>query len=246
MIHRSYFVLSFLLVTSWVLVPRQTMSQTVGEWSRIAKPLSVFPKSQKVQIEAPDKRTVAVIEDLNLLVLQDGKKLPGIEDEGFVGPAELGWSSDSKGFFVTWSDGGTVGTWQTFVYLIEEGRVSRVNVSKEVERDFKKSYECFEAEAPNIAGLNWLHGSRRLLLVAEVPPHSSCPQMGLFAGYIVSVPGGKIIERLNQRQLTAAWADIWEGESVTNTEKRGHPLGMTISGTLLTRWNNFVPRFSKW
>jgi hypothetical protein len=91
------------------------------------------------------------------------------------------------------------------VYLIEEARVRRVNVEKEVERDFKKHYKCMDPEEPNIAGLKWIHDSRSILLIAEVPPHSSCPEMGKLMGYTVSVPNGKILEQFTQQRLRTVW-----------------------------------------
>ncbi|MBI4525852.1 MAG: hypothetical protein HY695_18805 [Deltaproteobacteria bacterium] len=178
----------------------------LGEWSKEANSLLVYaPEPRKIQFTAPDKKTVAVIDGTNLFVVRGGNKLSGIEDEGFLDPAELGWASDSKGFFVTWSDGGSVGWWQTFVYLVEKERVRRINVTKEVEREFKKHYKCTDSEDPNIGAIKWLKGSRNLLVVAEVPPHSTCPQMGLFMGYIVSVPSGKILEQFSQQRLKSVW-----------------------------------------
>jgi hypothetical protein len=190
-----------------------------GMWSNEAKSLSYFPKPQQIRIDAPDKRTVAVLDGLKLLVLRDGKKLPGIEDEGVVGPAELAWAPDSKGFFITWSDGGWVGTWRTDVYLIEKERVRRVDVTQEVKRESKKNYKGIKPEALNIAAVKWLKGSRNLVLVGEVPPSSFYPEMGKVIGYIVSVPSGKIVEQFGERRLKAVWGR-YLGPRLSREEKK--------------------------
>jgi hypothetical protein len=92
-----------------------------------------YPGSESVSVSAPDKRTVVTIEGIDVLVRRSGKTLPGIEGEAILPLAELAWSPDSKAFFITWSEGGSVGQWLTYVYLIEEEKVRRVNVVKDVE-----------------------------------------------------------------------------------------------------------------
>ncbi len=174
-----------------------------GMWSKEAKSLG-RQENQKLHISAPDKKTVAVV-DGGLLVMREGKELPGTEDTGVVHLAELGWAPDSKAFFIVWSDGGWVGTWRTSVYLIEEQRVRRVDVTQEVKRESKENYRHIKPEALNIAAVKWLKGSRNLLLVGEVPPSSFYPEMGKVIGYTVSVPSGKIIEQFSQKRLRAVW-----------------------------------------
>jgi hypothetical protein len=125
--------------------------------------------------------------------------------------AEVGWASDSCAFFITQSDGGAVGTWNTDAYLLTPLGLRKVAVSDGVRKDFMKRYNCDVwgdqrgNEIPNIAGLKWLKGSRELLLVAEVPPHSSCPEMGKFMGYVVSVPSTKIVTRYSAREVKNRW-----------------------------------------
>jgi len=206
MLLRSFQVIS--IVTFAMLMPVLIQAESpvdVGIWSKEARFLSYVQQTRKVQIAAPDKNKVVVIDGVRLLVVMGGKELPGIENEGVGTLAELSWAPDSSAFFITWSDGGTVGTWRPSVYLIRKTRVHRVDVTKEIETHFGKQYACKEPEEPNIGAIKWLKGSKNLLLVAEVPPHSTCPEMGKVMGYIVSVPSGKIVEQFGSDKLKTVW-----------------------------------------
>jgi hypothetical protein len=137
--------------------------------------------------------------------VRDGKPLPGIEDAGVNTLAELQWSPDSTAFFITESSGGVVGDWHVIVYLHDGRRVRRVDVSKTVLQSFQKHYRCQEPEVPNVGAVTWLHGAKHLLLVAEVPPHSSCLEMGKIRGYIVDIPTGRIRQEYSEKKLRAHW-----------------------------------------
>jgi hypothetical protein len=91
--------------------------------------------------------------------------------------------------------------------LVNNQRVRRIEVTREVEREFKEKYKCVEPQPPNIGGIKWIDSSDKLLLVAEVPPHSNCPQMGLIMGYVVSLPSGKIMERFDLANLNIVWGN---------------------------------------
>lgn len=176
-----------------------------GEWSKEATPLLYTGGTRRLQIRAPDPRKTAIIEGVRFYVAMDGRRLPGTEDKGVSTLAELAWSPDSRAFFVTESYGGAVGDWHVFVYIIEKARVRSIYVTEEVVRRFKRHYACYEPEEPNVGAIKWVTDSKQLLLVAEVPPHSSCPEMGKVRGYLVSVPAGAIIKEFTERQLRHRW-----------------------------------------
>jgi hypothetical protein len=142
---------------------------------------------------------------MKLDVVAENDTLAGLEVVGVVGLAELGWSPNSMGFFVNESLGGAVGEWRVAVYLLDNGKIRAVDAAKVAMIEFSKSYNCLGGEDPNIGAIKWLEGSNRLLLVAEVPPHSSCPEMGNIEGYIVDIPSGSIIKILNERELLTNW-----------------------------------------
>ncbi len=175
-------------------------------WSTGAADVSRVPGDRKTVVVSPDSKKSIVIDRHGFYVTEGGTRLPGMEDDaGFDVLAELTWAPDSSAFVVTWSDGGIVGTWRVNVYLVDGSRVRRVDPTAEVVKHFKTQYRCDGSEEPNVAAIRWAKGSQRLLLVAEVPPHSSCPEMGKVMGYMVSVPKGAILERFSHGQLKRQW-----------------------------------------
>ncbi|MBV8115272.1 MAG: hypothetical protein JO300_11050 [Silvibacterium sp.] len=156
-------------------------------------------------------------------VTRDGKRLEG-EIEPEVDP-EMAWSPDSKAFFITWSDGGAVGTFSVYVYLIDGGEVRKVDLDKPVRDDIARTYppcipadgiqSCSEEEKKamvqdhdwvNVAGMKWMGGSDRLLVVGNVPDSSRYgANMGKWLGYEIEVPSGKILKRYSRREFRSRW-----------------------------------------
>jgi len=200
---RVFSLLAIMLLAQWFAY--KEAAAEVAQWSREATMLSYETGARHIEIFAPDRKKKAVIDGIKLNVVTNGKHLLGMEDAGVNTLAELQWSPNSKAFFVTESDGGAVGDWHVTVYLSESRRVRSVDVSKEVVQSFKKYYRCKEPEEPNIGAVKWLNGAHRLLLVAEVPPHSSCLEMGKLRGYIVDIPTGKILQEFSEKKLRADW-----------------------------------------
>jgi hypothetical protein len=198
------FLLTFTLC--WPTWSQGGSQLTGGLWATEAIDLSYTQEIRRIEMPSPDNGKIAIVENEGLRVMSSGRLLAGTEHEGVYSLAELVWAPDSTAFFITLSDGGIVGTWETRVYLIEKEKVRRVNVTQVVASRFQKQYKCLEPEEPNIAGIKWLDGARKLLLVAEVPPHSSCPEMGKVAGYIVAIPNGKIIQEFGKKKLKADWS----------------------------------------
>jgi hypothetical protein len=133
---------------------------------------------------------------------------------------EIGWSATSTLFFVTYSDGGAVGAYHVSVYRLSAGRIEKIDLTKAVRRDFQKHYpKCDSPEEPNIAGVAWSADSTKLLVAAEVLPHSNCDNMGTFNLYTVAVSNGRIIDRIPQ---LAAKASLYRllGPELRNAEDR--------------------------
>jgi len=181
--------------------PYQDARTRVAEWSKEAVSISYAKPERKIEIPSPDGREKVLIQGVSLSVAMGGNRLRGTEDVGVSALAELLWSSDSIAFAITESFGGEVGDWHVTVYMIEKGVVQRLAVSNEVVKSFKSYYRCTEPEEPNIGAITWLNGSRDLLLVAQVPPHSSCPEMGKVRGYLVEVPTGQITKEFDEKEL---------------------------------------------
>jgi hypothetical protein len=112
---------------------------------------------------------------------------------------EFQWSSDSKAFFVTYSAGGSVGNYEVKVYYPSKEGIRIIDPTSAAQKNFLAHYpKCFDPETPNLAGIAWLKDSKRLLVAAEVLPHSNCDMMGTFAAYEIEVPTGRIIKKYKQ------------------------------------------------
>jgi hypothetical protein len=138
---------------------------------------------------------------------EDGREF-AIETAAWSCP-EIGWSPTSTLFFATYSDGGAVGTYHVSAYRISAGRMEKIDLSGAVRRDFQRHYpKCDSPEEPNIAGVAWSVDSTKLLVAAQVLPHSNCDNMGTFNLYTVAVPNGKIIDRIPQLAAKTSLYDL--------------------------------------
>jgi hypothetical protein len=213
MIHRellrSITILIGLYATSVISADPSNNDRAI--WSSAAIHLSQIGKQNRT-LTSPDGHKEIVTQGYGFRVkqLSSGKELPETDSYGLGGLGEIGWAPDSNAFFVTQSDGGLVGTWSVAVFLISDSGVKQEDVSAAVLQDFEKRYKCDEPQIPEIAAIKWLEGSSELLLLAEVPNHSSCPQMGMVRGYLVSVPDGKIVQELDRKTLLHDWSNAMQ------------------------------------
>lgn len=112
---------------------------------------------------------------------------------------EFGWSPDSTLVFATYSTGGGVGTFAVSAYRISDDAIEPVDLTRDVRLDAAKHYPlCFMPEQPNIGAVEWSSDSRRLLVAAQVLPHSNCDNAHTFTLYEVDARNGKILHRYRQ------------------------------------------------
>lgn len=197
------FVVVLLAIAAGPASPQGPSADESGFWSTKAVRLRSVNGTRKVRVAAFDNRKVALIDGVALQVALDGKVMPVTEGMGIDALAELGWAPDSSAFFITDSDGGTMGTWYVMVYLVEKARIRRISVTDDVIRRFKKHYAC--PEVPNIGAVGWWKNSQSLVVAAQVPPRARCAEAGQVVGYIVSIPSGAIIRELSAEKLRADW-----------------------------------------
>jgi len=167
-------------------------------------------ESRDILIFAPDHRKVAhILKDQ--WWIEDGTQRIAAKDSLLLYPAELAWAPDSRAFFITTGTGYTTG-YEVEFYRIAEGKIISIGkVNKTIRSDFEQHHRCFSygiGNDPNIAGLKWLNGSERILLVAEVPPLGICKEANYFGGYEISLSSGDILRRLSPDELTAAWSQV--------------------------------------
>jgi hypothetical protein len=161
-----------------------------------------FPEGKTTEIAAPDKQWKIVSQDESVAIRGRGKQalLAGLLINKPL--IEALWSGDSRTVAINESDGGVVGSWAPHIFSIgAEGAVPRPDLVAAVSAEARSLPRCFDAEIPNLGVSGWLKNGREVLMVAEVPPHSSCRNMGAITGYVVSVESGTIVKRLSESQL---------------------------------------------
>jgi hypothetical protein len=189
---------------------------TPGEWSAQGVYLGYglgaldYPGQLKVsRVPSPDSEKAVVFEHLLLTVESKEKKLPGSGNWRVTSLSEVLCSPDSSAFSITQSEGGWVGDWHVHVFLVKDREVKQADLTQQARRDFATRYQCESPndlyEGANMGAIAWVGGSQKLLVAAEVPPHSLCRDMGRVMGYLVSVPSGNILRRYTNRDVRARW-----------------------------------------
>ena len=122
---------------------------------------------------------------------------------------EVIWSPDAAAFVVNSSEGGLVGTWGAYVrVLASDGSWAMRDVRRLIEPAAKGVVQCATDEVPNLGAAGWLEEGRELLIVLEVPPHSSCRNLGALVGFRVSRRDWSILERIPESILRAKWGAL--------------------------------------
>ena len=186
-----------------------------GRFSSAAQDVCAEPPSATaVDRLSPDRRrriTMRIGRDgggMAVSAVDDAGRETAIDTAAWSCP-EIGWSPTSDRFFVSYSDGGGVGTWHVSAYRIAAGKWQRIELETAVRRDFLRGYpKCFEPETPNITGIAWARDGRRLLLAAQVLPHANCDDLGTFRLYEVAVPDGTIPRRVDQRNAKRSFGKL--------------------------------------
>lgn len=127
--------------------------------------------------------------------------------------AEAAWSPDSKAFFITYSDGGNVGTYHVKIIYVEP---KGLRIAEPVPNGRKLFVPtCFDPERPNVGAIKWMgNDASRLLIAVEVPPHSSCAGMGTFKTFEIAVPDGSVLATYGQLQAKKLFGDALDVELV--------------------------------
>ena|SRR2546422_369590 len=162
-----------------------------------------------IEVLSPDGKNTLVVRDGALTVRTAvGSTLPAGSPLHVEDLAEVSWAPDSKAFYVTQSDGGWVGSWYLMVYLLSSDGLGEADISQAALKDFQSRVSGCPEEKANIAAIGWDGGSKKLLLVAEAPPHSSCRDMGKIHGYLVAVPTGEILAKYDRRSIEKSWGSL--------------------------------------
>jgi len=189
-----------------------------GIW--IAHPAPVFGAGGQ-GARAPDHRaSVAEVagEDRLHFIDASGRIQPlqvyGNEGRALIPPnqglTEVSWAPDSQYLALSASDGGSVGNWGITVYAVRGGQAHRLPPYRELHVAANRLLRCEGPESANLGLAGWLKGGAEMLVVAQVPPHSACRNMGSLRGFRVATASGRILERMSYAALRKRWPD-WLG-----------------------------------
>lgn len=192
-----------------------------GAWSAATVSLfntwSAFDDNldRRASFYSPDHKKLVEIVGNEVFVSVNGKRFKTDINNETQHDAELGWASDSTKFFVTWSETGELGTWNTQIYRVDSSGVHEIpGIAGPARKDFEQFVRKLPidpaldnakmrsiwhsedyCEPYNVVGGRWLNGSQELLLSVLVPNTSLCRYMTLFDVYRVDAATGKIIQR---------------------------------------------------
>jgi len=180
-----------------------------GIWSKTGGIPSVEAAAGQNVFSPNAKRFVrATREGLRLGNSTDGSLQP-LPTAAFPPLWEVVWAPDSKRVAVNFSDGGAVGTWDADIFEIDSaGHLMVFRLSERVRNAAKSFPICESPEDVNVALVGWSARGDAALLVAEVPPHSSCKNMGALRGFMVSLTSKKILEVMPESLLRRKWAKV--------------------------------------
>jgi len=185
-----------------------------GRWSTDAVDLSSEKVkapyiSRDIRIHAPDRQKLVHVVKDHWWVEVGEKRIPlPSEPSVLLYPAELAWAPDSQAFFITSSVGFSTGFHADVYRIVDNKLVLVTKLDAVIRQDFDRRHKCSDGHAgndPNVAGLRWLGGSDRLLMIAEVPPIGTCKNEEYFGGYEMSVGSGRILGRFSPQQLVDRW-----------------------------------------
>jgi len=177
-----------------------------GIWAANAKSPFVATNVPLQDIVAPDGKISIKTGDNGLSVI--GQKSTTHLDDVIGNPpvTEILWSPNSKSFVVNESDGGLIGTWTAYLYTLDlNDKPVPYHLEQLMHSAIVRIPKCDLKESTNLGAAAWLNDSKELLLVAEVPPHSSCKNMGSIVGFRISLQSRKIVEQLSESALRKKW-----------------------------------------
>ncbi len=122
--------------------------------------------------------------------------------------AEVLWSQDSTAFAVTQTEGGGGIGYRVYVFYVGETGLKKVGVSRIVEKAFGSPVKCEVPVPPNTGFIDWLGGSDRILVAAEVVPVSVCQCSGMFKVYELSLPEVQILQTYSQIEAKQKFSNL--------------------------------------
>lgn len=201
-------ILLFLLfeVAAW--------SQTkAGDDSLFSRTATSIRASYFINIPSPDGTKLILVrpperpdsEQTHEVFVRSGNRLNRTKFGALVN-AEVGWSPDSKAFFITYSDGLNVGTYHVKIVYPTPSGLRTIEPVPDGRRFFKPN--CLDPVAPNVGAIGWEgQDSSELAIAVQVPQLSSCASKGTFKAFVLRLPSGTVVSELGQIEAKKLFAD---------------------------------------
>jgi len=161
-----------------------------------------YPEHPDV-VSPDDKSAIHLTKEFSFRVISGGKEIATLSYGDMSCCLEVGWSPDSRQFFITYSDGGATGGFHTHIFRISGSRIAESPVTRVVADRFQ-SFHYSNTPGINLYFLDWTPDSRNVFLVGEVPPESYYGKnMGVYAGFLANPSSGEILRRFGEKETTA-------------------------------------------
>ncbi|UGS42715.1 hypothetical protein [Pseudocitrobacter corydidari] len=175
-----------------------------GDWGRDGINMYNVPLLKHEGVKSPDGKITVAINDESL-ALKVGNRFIPLNVIFNPELSEVLWSSDSRYFTLTVSDGGWVGTWDTYVIDTKDITTPKIiSLRPIIEAVLTKCWMCNGEDAINIGAVSWRD---ELRVIVEIPPHSVCNNMGEVKGAVIDVEHGNVIKLMRSEKVYYEWGE---------------------------------------
>jgi hypothetical protein len=191
-----------IIVSVTVFLSFQAYGEDQAIWSRQSHGLIAAGLDAKgtATVASPDKHAELRLHSGKFELFVNGVAVTDLSNLiGSVSLAEILWSPDSDAFFVNSSDGGEVGTWKSYVYVLTGGGAAHeIHVDSLIAKRSALKTTC---NYKNIGSLAWVDGHAKIFLIEQVPSSSECSNMDSISGYVVDVEAGRVLDVLDKAAM---------------------------------------------
>lgn len=185
---------------------QRLVGQETGIWSAKGSSLLQSSGTQVMEVTAPNGNVKITYTSDGLVLRQNSYEYLLSEVVSAASLTEVIWSPDSRHVIVNASDGGVVGTWDSFLYSINDNGAPILIKIRDVLGSIASEFpRCTPSEIANIGTIEWLDGSYEILVAIESPPHSTCRNMGDVKGVRIAVPSWVITDSIPESILRRDW-----------------------------------------
>ena len=196
---------SYWLVIVVVLFPHHLLGQSVAHdpdsFACRSSHYMLDDFERQPTVPSPDNtKAVQLTKEYKFRITVGKTVLPDFGLPDVSSNVEVGWSPDSSGFFISYSDGGAIGGYHVHLYRVVGNTLKESQAPTTVAKRFKTKHWC-ESRGNNLFFLDWTPDSKVALFVAEVYPTGDCgKELGVYRGYVVRLQDRKILRTFGEKQ----------------------------------------------